>query len=116
MARLPLTKKFLDATCPEAYHKLNFSHPVGTIVDGIDVACQTVRKDRYINIVQASNKMHASAVRGITWSTPIGLVHEFTDPFFGRSSEKALVKVWTSQGRFKDLQAGCLVSDDKGFD
>lgn len=53
MARLPLTKAFLDATYPETYHELNFSHPVATI-DGTDVACQTVRTDRYINVVQAS--------------------------------------------------------------
>lgn len=115
-ARLPLTKKFLDEAYPESYAELNFTNPVATIIDGTDVGCQTVRVDRYINVVQHSNKIHASSVRGITWSTPMGMVHEFTDPFFGRASEKALVKVWTSQGRFCDLPAKYLVSGDKGFD
>ena len=115
-ARLPLTKKFLDESYPESYAELNFTNPVATIIDGTDVGCQTVRVDRYINVIQQSNKIHASSVRGITWSTPMGMVHEFTDPFFGRASEKALVKVWTSQGRFCDLPAKYLVSGDKGFD
>jgi len=116
MARLPLTKEFLDATYPTSYHDLNFTHPVATVIDGTDVLMETVRTDRYVNISQASNKMKSSACRGITWSTPMGLVHEFTDPFFARASEKAIVKLWTSMGRLSDLPDGYLVSGDKGFD
>ena len=116
MARLPLTKEFLDETYPTSYLDLDFTHPVATVVDGTDVLMETVRTDRYVNIFQASNKMHSSACRGITWSTPMGMVHEFTDPFFARASEKAIVKLWTSMGRLADLPDGYLVSGDKGFD
>ncbi len=116
MARLPLTKEFLDATYPTSYLELDFTNPVATVVDGTDVLMETVRTDRYVNIAQASNKVKGSACRGITWSTPMGLVHEFTDPFFARASEKALVKLWTSMGRLADLPDGYRVSGDRGFD
>jgi hypothetical protein len=116
MARLPLTKEFLDKTYPTSYHDLNFTTPVATVVDGTDVLMETVRTDRYVNISQASSKLKSSACRGITWSTPMGMVHEFTDPFFARGSEKAIVALWTSMGRLADLPDGYLVSGDKGFD
>ncbi len=116
MARRTLTKEFLDETYPESYKQMNYSNCVGSVVDGTDVYIQTVRVDRYVNVISASNKVHTSAVRGVTWSTPMGMVHEFTDPFFARASEKAIVRLWTSNGRFLDLPAGYLISGDKGFD
>ena len=59
---------------------------------------------------------HSSTIRGCTWSTPTGTVHEFSDPVFARASEKAIVRWWTGYGRFKDMPIGYLVSADKGFD
>ena len=116
MARLPLTKEFLDKTYPQTYIDLAFSSPVANVVDGTDVLMETVRVCRAVNIMQASNKLHASGCRGITWSTPIGMIHEFTDPFFARPSEKAIVRLWTGHGRFLDMPVGYLNSADKGFD
>ena len=116
LARLSLTKDFLDQTYPTAYHDLDFTNPVATVVDGTDVPMDTVRSDRYVSISQSSNKIKNSAARGITWSSPMGLVHEFSDPFFARASEKAIVKLWASEGRLVDLPDNYLVSGDKGFD
>ena len=116
MARHVLTKEFLDKTYPQSYADLDFTSPVGSIIDGTDVLLQTVRSERAVHVMMASNKVHASAARGITWSTPMGLVHEFTDPLFARPSEKAIVKLWTGHGRFKDVPVGYLISGDKGFD
>eukprot|EP00984_Skeletonema_dohrnii_P016314 scaffold7210_cov101-Skeletonema_dohrnii-CCMP3373.AAC.1 len=116
LARLPLTKDFLLKSYPQSYLDLNFSNYVATVVDGTDVLCQTVRKHRSVNVIQRSDKVKHSAFRGITWSLPMGLVHEFTDPFFARASEKAIVRVWTRHGRFRDIPIGWLISGDKGFD
>jgi len=116
MARHTLTKSFLDGCYPESYAELNFTPPVGTIVDGTDVMTDAVRTDRVVGIVQQSNKIKRAAARGCTWSTPIGLIHEFTDPFFARGSEKAIVKLWAAHGRLADIPVGYLVSADKGFD
>ncbi len=116
MARHTLTKEFLDKTYPQSYIDLGFSPPVGSIVDGTDVLVQTVRKERAVNVALASNKIKRSGVRGCTWSTPTGGVHEFTDPIMARASEKAIIRLWTGHGRFKDIPVGYLVSADKGFD
>jgi hypothetical protein len=116
MARLPLTKKFLDESYPQSYVDLAFSSPVGSVVDGTVVYCQTVRVNRAVMVMSASDKIKSSGVLGITWSTPNGTVHEFTDPFFARPSEKALVKLWGSHGRLGDIPIGYLISADKGFD
>ena len=116
MARHTLSKAFLDKSYPQSYKDLNFKPPVASIVDGTDVLMQSVRVDRAVHIMQASNKVSASAARGCTWSIPIGMVHEFSDPIFARPSEKAIVKLWTGHGRFKDLPVDYLISADKGFD
>ena len=116
MSWLTILKDFLDKSYPQSYVDLGFSHPVATVVDRTDELMQTLRVQRAVNVQQASNKVHASAARGITWSTPIGLVHEFTDPVFARASEKAIVRLWTGNGRFVDVPLSYLVSADKGFD
>ena len=116
MARLTLSKEFLDNNYPQTYIDLEFSQPVASVVDGTDVLMQTSRVQRAVNVQQSSNKVNASAARGITWSTPNGMVHEFTDPVFARASEKAIVRLWTGHGRFVDLPLSYLLSADKGFD
>ena len=115
MARVSLTKKFIDNLYHESYLELNFSNVVGSVVDGTDVNLETVHSDRYVNVIINSNKIHALGVRGITWSTPMGLVHEFTDPFLPRASKKVSITLCASQGRFKDLPPGYIISGDEGF-
>ena len=88
---------------------------VGLVVDGKDFLTETVRSDRVLNCALASNKMHHSAFRVLTWSLPCGAVVERTAAFFARASEKALMNTWGSAGRLK-LPAGYLVLGDKGFD
>ena len=116
LARLPLDEEFMKKSYPQSYLDLNFPAPVASVVDGTDVLCQSVRKHRAVNVIQRSNKIEHSAFRGVTWSLPMGTVHEFTDPFFARASEKALVRLWAGHGRFKDIPIGLLISGDKGFD
>ena len=116
MARLELTKAFLDKAYPLSYIHMNFAQRVASIVDGSDVHMQTSRVDRAILVCQSSNKTGGSAARGITWSLPMGLVHEFTDLFLGRASEKSLVNLWAKHGRLRDLPVGFVMLGDKGFD
>ncbi len=116
LARLPLDKEFLEKSYPQSYVDMKFPAKVASVVDGTDVLSQSVRKQRAVNVIQRSDKVKHSAFRGITWSLPMGLVHEFTDPFFARASEKALVRLWAGHGRFKDIPIGWLISGDKGFD
>jgi len=116
MARHTLSKEFRDKCYPQSYIDLNFTPPVATVVDGTDVLIDSVRTDRVIYTLSNSNKVKASAVRGVTWSLPMGLIEEFTDPFFARGSEKAIVKLWAAHGRFRDLPPEYLISGDKGFD
>ena len=116
MARLSLTKEFLDKSYPESYKNMGFSNSVASIIDGSDIHAETSRVDRAAGVLQASSKTNGSAFRGLTWSTSIGLVHEFTDLFFARSSEKSLVYVWAKHGRLGDIPIGYLILADKGFD
>jgi len=106
----------LDKSYPQSYIDLGFSNPVATVVDGTDVLLQTVRVDRAVNVLQASNKVHSSAAWGLAWSTTFGMVHEFSDPAFARPTEKGINKLWAGHGRFKDLPIGYLISADKRFD
>ena len=55
MARIPLTKEFLDGSYAQSYVDLNFSNPVATVKDGTDVLMQTVCTDRAVNVMQSSN-------------------------------------------------------------
>ena len=60
-----------------------------------------------------SDKVHASAVRCISWSTPHGLSFEHTDLFLGRVSEKKLVELWGP--RLKKCPRGWYMLSDRGF-
>ena len=68
--------------------------------------------DRAANVCQSSSKTGGSDFSGITWSTPIGLVHEFSDLFFARASDKSIVCLWAKH----DIPIGYLMLGDKGFD
>ena len=60
-----------------------------------------------------SDKMHHSAVRCISWSTPQGLSFEHTDLFLGRASEKRLVELWSP--RLKKCPREWFMLSDRGF-
>ena len=66
LARLPLTNEFLLKAYPQSYIDLDFSSYVASVCDGTDVLCQSVRVDRAINVLQRSDKVKASAFRGVT--------------------------------------------------
>ena len=62
-------------------------------------------KDKAIQQIQISSKVNAAAARCLTWSTPMGLVHEYTKLFGGRVSEVHLVWLWGSLGiQYCDVQ------------
>ena len=110
---------FMDATSfealePESYIDMNL-RMIGALVDGKDFLTETVRSDRVLNCALASNKMHHSAFRVLTWSLPCGAVIERTPAFFGRASEKALMNTWGKLGRLK-FPFGYMILGDKGFD
>lgn len=95
MARLELTKDFLDKCYPQSYKDLDFTEPVCSVKDGTDVLVETVRINRAVNSNGKQQSTHSSTIRGCTWSTPTGTVHEFSDPVFARASENAIVRWWT---------------------
>jgi hypothetical protein len=99
---------------PEWYIKLNL-RDISAVIDGKDFMCETVRTDRFLNCAQSSNKVNHSAFRLLTWSLPCGAVIQRTPAFFGRASEKAILRAWGSLGRLK-FPIGTCILGDKGFD
>ena len=99
---------------PEWYIKLNL-RDIAAVIDGKDFMCETVRTDRFLNCAQSSNKVNHSAFRLLTWSLPCGAVIQRTPAFFGRASEKAILRAWGSLGRLK-FPIGTCILGDKGFD
>jgi hypothetical protein len=109
---------FMDAEAfdelePASYKELGLRR-VAALVDGKDFLTETSR-DRVYNPAQASNKMHASAFRLLTWSLPCGAVVERTIAFLARASEKALMNLWGSYNRLV-FPVNYLILGDKGFD
>ena len=60
-----------------------------------------------------SDKVNASAVRCISWSTPMGLSFEHTHLYLGRVSEKRLVELWGL--RLRKCPRGWSMLSDCGF-
>jgi hypothetical protein len=104
----------LETLEPESYIKLDLKKIAG-VIDGKDFLCQTVRTNKHLNCAQSSNKVNHSAFRVLTWSLPCGAVIERTPAFFGRASEKAILRAWGSLGRLKFPKGWCILGD-KGFD
>jgi hypothetical protein len=102
-----------DKLEPASYKELGLRR-VAALVDGKDFLTETSR-DRVYNPAQASNKMHASAFRLLTWSLPCGAVVERTIAFLARASEKALMNLWGSYDRLV-FPVNYLILGDKGFD
>ena len=99
---------------PEWYIRMNL-RKIAAIVDGKDFLTETIRSDRVLNSLQSSNKVNHSAFRVLTWSLPCGAVVERTPAFFGRASEKSIMRAWGSKGRLLFPPDHCILGD-KGFD
>ena len=109
-----LDPESIDKLEPASYQELGLKN-IAAVLDGKDYQCETVRSHRVLNCAQASNKIHASAFRNLTWSLPCGGVIERTPAFLGRFSEKAIMCVWGSTGRLV-FPKEYLILADKGFD
>ena len=109
---LDITPEYLEATCPQAY-KDEGLEKCCAVPDGKDFMIYTTRKNTLFSRASYSDKMHHSAVRCISWSTPQGLSFEHTDLFLGRASEKRLVELWSP--RFKKCPRGWFMLSDRGF-
>lgn len=109
---LDITAEFLEATCPQAYKDENLEKICG-IPDGKDFKIFTPRKNTLFTRACWSDKVNASAVRCISWCTPMGLSYEHTHLFLARVSEKALVELWGP--RLKKCPQGWAMLSDRGF-
>ena len=83
------------------------------VPDGKDFMIETPRANALLTRASFSDKVHHSAVRCISWSTPRGLSYEHTDLFLARVSEKRLVELWGP--RLKKCPAGWVMLSDRGF-
>ena len=110
---------YLDAsaigTLEPHWYKLLELNLIAALVEGKDWLSETYRRDRVLNCAQASNKVNHSAFRVLTWSLPCGAVIERTPAFFGRASEKAILRAWGAHGRLLFPKV-FLILGDKGFD
>jgi hypothetical protein len=94
---LHITPDYLESERPDEYYREGLED-VGSLVDGKDFLIEVKRKDKAIQRIQISSKVNAAAARCLTWSTPMGLVHEYTKLFGGRVPETTLVRLWGSLG------------------
>jgi len=109
---LPIDAAFLDKTCPQAYKDEGLEKICG-VPDGKDFKIDTKRQNSLFTRASRSEKVHASAVRCISWSTPMGLSYEHTILFLSRVSEKALVELWGP--RLQKCPRGYAMLSDRGF-
>ena len=109
---LHLTPEYLEAACPQQYKDEGLDRCCA-VPDGKDFIIFTTRKNTMFTRACFSDKVHASAVRCISWSTPHGLSFEHTDLFLGRVSEKKLVELWGP--RLKKCPRGWYMLSDRGF-
>ena len=109
---LDITPDFLAETCPQQYKDEGLSFCCA-VPDGKDFIIYTTRKNTMYTRACYSDKVHASAVRCISWSTPMGLSFEHTDLFLGRATEKKLVELWGP--RLRKCPHGWYMLSDRGF-
>ena len=109
---LDITPEYLEQTCPQAF-KDEGLHNDCTIPDGKDFKIYTPKNNTLFTRACYSDKVHASAVRFISWCTPMGLSFEHTNLFLARVSEKALVELWGP--RLKKCPPGWTMLSDRGF-
>lgn len=109
---LDITPEFLEATCPQQYKDEGLERCCA-VPDGKDFMIYTTRKNTLFTRASYSDKVHHSAVRCISWSTPMGLSFEHTNLFLGRVSEKKLVELWGP--RLAKCPRGWYMLSDRGF-
>ena len=109
---LDITPEYLEKTCPQQYKDEGLERCCA-VPDGKDFMIYTTRKNTLFSRASYSDKVHHSAVRCISWSTPMGLSFEHTDCFLGRVSEKKLVELWGL--RLKKCPIGWFMLSDRGF-
>lgn len=84
-----------------------------SLVNGKDFMIYTTRKNTLFSRASFSDKVHHSAVRCISWSTPQGLSFEHIDLFLARVTEKRLVELWGP--RLMKCPRGWYMLSDRGF-
>ena len=109
---LNITPEYLEKTCPQQY-KDEGLEKCCAVPNGKDFMIHTTRSNTLFTRASFSDKVHHSAVRCISWSTPQGLSFEHTNLFLGRVSEKRLVELWGP--RLKKCPRGWYMLSDRGF-
>ena len=109
---LEITAEFLDATCPESYKRQGLTK-ICAVPDGKDFSIETPRTHTLLTRSAWSDKIHHSAVRIISWSTPTALSFEHTDGYLARATEPTLVELWSP--RLKKCPPGYDMLSDRGF-
>lgn len=92
---LDLTTEYLNEERPKIFTDAG-QECVAVLVDGKDFMINDPKKNSAIKRACWSDKVHHSAGRLITWSTPAGLIVEVTPLFLGRATETAVVALWGS--------------------
>ena len=95
LSDLDLTQEYLDAERPQIFRDAA-QDKVAILVDGKDFMIDDPKKNSAMKKAVWSDKVHHSAARIITWSTPAGLTVEHTPLFMGRATESAIVSLWGS--------------------
>jgi hypothetical protein len=109
-----LNAEAIDQLRPKSYEELGLNE-IAAVIDGKDFLCETVRVDRVVHCAQASNKMHASAIRVLTWSLSCGAVIERTPACLGLASEKSIMNAWGKNGHLQ-FPFRYMILGDKGFE
>lgn len=112
LSKFKLSAEYLNWSLPERYKTAVLTKICG-VPDGKDFEIETPRTNTVLTRAAYSNKIHGSATRCITWSTPSGLTYDHTPMFLGRVSEKRLVELWGP--RFDHCPPGWEMLADKGF-
>ena len=109
---LDIDPEYLELTCPQQY-KDEGLEKCCAVPDGKDFMIHTTRKNTLFTRASYSDKVHHSAVRCISWSSPEGLSFEHTNLFLARVSEKGLVELWGK--RLRKCPRRWFMLSDRGF-
>ena len=112
MSILDIDAEYLEKRCPQQYKDEGLDKCCA-VPDGKDFMIHTTRSNTLFTRASYSDKVHHSAVRCISWSTPEGLSFEHTNLFLARATEKSLVELWGP--RLKKCPQGWFMLSDRGF-
>ena len=90
---LDIDPEYLEKTWRQQY-KDEGLEKCCAVPDGKDFMIHITWSNTLFNRASYSDKVHHSAVRCISWSTPEGLSFEHTKMFLSQASEKSLVELW----------------------